>query len=669
MKAPKLYLTAFLLSTLLVVTATFALASVPATSLTESPTAELGLHFAGHLGGPARAIAVQEPYAYVAFGPELAVLNVSDRNNPRRVGYTLLGSTINALVVRGSHAYVATRDGLYVVSLRSATSPIGVAKLGTSSYRDVVVEGNYAYAVQQTDPYGPAELHIIDITLPVRPRIVRSLQNAGQTLAVADGFVYLTGGGLSAVDVRDPTNPTPVGSPLDLDIESLHDMEIQEGYLYVSGHSYGGVYNYDCLIIVNTAEPAALAVEGSVCTSVTGKSYNNLAVSGQTVYLTGNGIAPIDVSNPQEPTMLDWPRHAGDDLAIAGDYVYAIDEGHGLTILQRQSPSELTKMGSFETIGYAADVAARNGYAYIADRGVGGYTNLYTAGGLKVASGAGLTDFRIVGGNVEIGSLGGITLEGERAYLAGGNVFLRYYSPNGFLRVASIETPETPTLLGSVNLNSDCSPYDIPYAIEVIGDYAYVGYCGTQVIKVSDPHSPTTRVNSLDFTMADLATRGSHAYAATEEGTGLRVLDVSRPEEPEQVDSLPIPGRGIAISDTFAFVAAGEQGLRVLDLSEPEHPAEVGSYDGPGSAQGVALWNVYAFVVEKEGVRVFDVSNPAAPVSLDFYPTPLTEEQGTFAERIVVVDGLVYVADGDGGLFRFRWEPVYSQHLPLVSWP
>ena len=62
--------------------------------------------------------------------------------------------------------------------------------------------------------------------------------------------------------------------------------------------------------------------------------------------------------------------------------------------------------------------------------------------------------------------------------------------------------------------------------------------------------------------------------------SGLRVIDVSDPAHPTEVGSWDTgTGRRVAVSGTYAYVAAGGGGLRVIDVSDPAHPTEVGSYD------------------------------------------------------------------------------------------
>ena len=54
------------------------------------------LTVAGHVGGDATAVAVQGSYAYVGFGLDFTVLDVSDPTRPARAGYLLMSKPIPA---------------------------------------------------------------------------------------------------------------------------------------------------------------------------------------------------------------------------------------------------------------------------------------------------------------------------------------------------------------------------------------------------------------------------------------------------------------------------------------------------------------------------------------------------------------------------------------------
>ncbi|MBK8129623.1 MAG: hypothetical protein IPK53_12235 [bacterium] len=80
---------------------------------------------------------------------------------------------------------------------------------------------------------------------------------------------------------------------------------------------------------------------------------------------------------------------------------------------------------------------------------------------------------------------------------------------------------------------------------------------------------------------------------------------------------------GVCVRDTLAFAVTDTTGLRIVDISDPANPQEVGFYDTPGEARGVAVSGSYAYVADgNSGLRVIDVTNPSLPLSVGFYDTP-----------------------------------------------
>ena len=99
-----------------------------------------------------------------------AVHNISDRENPSRVGY---------YDIQGGHA------------------------------RTVTVSGDYAYVADGTG--GLAIIDISDPTDPTPPTFSRTIAGTAEGVAVAGSFAFVatTGGGLAIVDISDPTDASP----------------------------------------------------------------------------------------------------------------------------------------------------------------------------------------------------------------------------------------------------------------------------------------------------------------------------------------------------------------------------------------------------------------------------------------------------------------------------
>jgi hypothetical protein len=121
-----------------------------------------------------------------------------------------------------------------------------------------------------------------------------------------------------------------------------------------------------------------------------------------------------------------------------------------------------------------------------------------------------------------------------------------------------------------------------------------------------------------------------YAYVA-DGGGGLRVLDVSHPDDPYEIGFYSAPGNAqdVAVMGNYAYVSHSDAGLRVVDISNPANPVEVGAYNPTAYAGAVAVaegelpGQLYAYVKGEVNLEVVDVSNPAAPAGVGSYAPPL----------------------------------------------
>jgi hypothetical protein len=155
---------------------------------------------------------------------------------------------------------------------------------------------------------------------------------------------------------------------------------------------------------------------------------------------------------------------------------------------------------------------------------------------------------------------------------------------------------------------------------------------------------------------------------------GLRVVDISVPENPREIGILPSPATAICISvgelmgKPAAAVAEGHAGVSLVALDINGRPAFLSRHilglnpaDAPhpeagGWAHGVALCGSYLFVANwKRGLAVLDVRDPSQPRAIMEVPTRGTS-LGVKAEAAPDGTILVFLADGEEGLRVFRFK-------------
>ncbi|MBI5359526.1 MAG: PKD domain-containing protein [Planctomycetes bacterium] len=114
----------------------------------------------------------------------------------------------------------------------------------------------------------------------------------------------------------------------------------------------------------------------------------------------------------------------------------------------------------------------------------------------------------------------------------------------------------------------------------------------------------------------------SNGYAYVACGNaGLKVIDVSNPENPIETAVYNTPGYayGIFVSGNYAYVADGSTGLLVIDIANQSAPSLAGSYKTLTSARNVFIAGNYAYVPDMSALQIIDVSNPAEPASKSVY--------------------------------------------------
>jgi hypothetical protein len=98
----------------------------------------------------------------------------------------------------------------------------------------------------------------------------------------------------------------------------------------------------------------------------------------------------------------------------------------------------------------------------------------------------------------------------------------------------------------------------------------------------------------------------------------------------------PGDAEGVAVSDTYVYVADGSFGLRVVDVANPTRPTEVGVYDTPGNAVDVAVSGSYVYVADEAGgLFILRISAGAPTPTPTATPTP-TDIASSWAPAINV---------------------------------
>ncbi len=327
-------------------------------------------------------------YAYLGWGG-LGILDVSQPTNLKEVGrLDMMGdargvSTIqpDSMAQKGTNfLLVGCKTGVCTVDISDLTDPFltGFYNLSPYDTHDVKVVEDLAFV--QIEPFAVAEertsLIILDVSDPTAPRQISAYPYPGP-LEVIDQKAYIAAGehGLHILDISTPSNPQRLG--LYQPGNWMWDIAVSGQTAYVTG---GG------LLIINISDPTDPKLAGSH-PAPDPLAWYDIILTKDTVYTTGtrggtyifdvtNPTSPKDTRNPYAPT----PPGMGDvyNLEQWGPNAAQIDDllflhsDISLYMLDVSTPNKPNILDSYELFIGTASIVVDQEYIYVAtgDSGV-----------------------------------------------------------------------------------------------------------------------------------------------------------------------------------------------------------------------------------------------------------------------------------------------------------
>ncbi len=429
---------------------------------------------------------------------------------PRLRARLSLPSSANSLVVVGEHAYVAcTLGGLAVVDLKTAT-PRLLAHLPLPGYvTRLSVEGGRLYL-----PGVTGGGRVVDIERPEQPRILGSFPAPRGPLGVAalGRTVYLNTGS-NGVQVLDLTKPTPFPSVAMVDFgEKILTVKVEKDLLAVTT-STGKLHLLERLDGGPPRLMKTLDLQGECWFLQIHDGYLYALIDGF-------GLEVVNIRNPKDPSSLglipitdvkEWPARGRKpfDVDILTGQVVLVDESGRLMLLDTTEPGEgaLLPGPEFpERVGKV--VCGDDALCYVVSR-----------------VGAELRPVRVQQGDVSKGY----------------PVF-----PLPAQQVTNL------AVLGKVVL-------------------AACGLEGLVIIDFADPSAPRLLAAlPLPISADRIHLVGTTAYVGDTSGAILQI-DLNDPARPQSGGMLAdVPAfQDFAVSERYAFLAAGHAGLVVVPLPQP----------------------------------------------------------------------------------------------------
>jgi len=132
-------------------------------------------------------------------------------------------------------------------------------------------------------------------------------------------------------------------------------------------------------------------------------------------------------------------------------------------------------------------------------------------------------------------------------------------------------------------------------------------------------------------------------YLFVTDASGLRVVDVTSPQQPRLIEDALVPiadAQRVYVARTYAYVAAGAQGLAIVDLWQAEKPQLLEFFNADGAIRDtrdvvVATTNasLFAYLADGTGgLKIVQLTSPdLQPNFYGFSPKPNPELIATYA--------------------------------------
>ncbi|MDP6110571.1 MAG: hypothetical protein QF437_15530 [Planctomycetota bacterium] len=327
----------------------------------------------------AEDVAVRGNLIFVAGDEEekgLQVIDASDPRNPRPIGYSGLVSGFADYVATYKERYALVTGNMQHLMVYDVRNPARPVLVGTAAYGrgrgggPMAAVGDYVFVAG-----GP--LRVVSLKDPTRPQVVASVfehKFYKKELRVLGNHLITARGVLIVVDVSDPLRPQIVS-------EFSHREKPQARQVALAG-KVAALLDAGKLWLVDLSDPANPRNRGNIDIGKPGLCTRpgiGVAAYGNTVCVANNSrLSVFDVSNPDKPALrgvTDFaknqftkrPRFQCTGVAMQGSLVYVSDYYYGVYIIDVSNPEKPSEIGRAPASGEVRDVYAWNGNVAVTD--------------------------------------------------------------------------------------------------------------------------------------------------------------------------------------------------------------------------------------------------------------------------------------------------------------
>ncbi len=354
----------------------------------------------------------------------------------------------------------------------------------------------------------------------------------------------------------------------------------------------------------------------------------SITVAGDYAYLgtRSEGFYIIDISEPIDPVEVS---HVGGfyqvyEIEVDGNTAF-VCHGDGVSIYDISDITNPTELWVTPDVDEACAIEIRNNTAYVGSN----YPGLIVMDITDISSPQVLYTYQPSGYNF----VNGLDIKGNYAYLASGW--------NGF-EVFDLTTHEVVASIDSLVW---------AFRLEVEGDYAYMTYgdpdCPFAVIDITDPTSPRTMgiyyppEDLINFMIVE-----DQAYMA-DYAHGLRVVDVSLPEEPVETHVYSRYGldMDVVVKGDYAYIKEDVK-FKIIDISDMSNPFETGYYEFDWGYNDIHIVGDIAYLSKcnYDCLYSFDISDPYNPSVISTY----RDESNDVHYRMKLYGNYAYIVENSG---------------------
>jgi hypothetical protein len=189
------------------------------------------------------------------------------------------------------------------------------------------------------------------------------------------------------------------------------------------------------------------------------------------------------------------------------------------------------------------------------------------------------------------------------------------------MQVFDLEDPVSPKALDIYALSS------ASLKIRIYGTKAFI--CQQSRLSILDFIDPNHLqllgyIEDATWYLTDIAVSDTVAFCPSQ-GLGVVMINISDLVNPTQIGLYDTPGyaNGVTIRNNVLYIADGnafgaERGLRMIDISQPQDLKQIGFLPTAGDPWMVEVSGNYAYISDRPGLRIVDISNPAAPAEIGY---------------------------------------------------